>query len=221
MPAQPRRDSGGPEEIELKFEVLERTAPARLFEPGHRALAHFEPDDDVRVRSVQDIYLDTAFGRLAAAGLAARIRSEMGRHVVAVKSVTVPVVGAAHRRLEVEGPAVPTLVPDTWPVSDARILVQAAIGGEALTVIARLRQQRRSLRLRRGETIVELSLDDMEALGPPGDDTPRATRTELEAELLAGEVDYLAALGAALGELPGLAAAVGSKLEWARSHYSA
>jgi len=166
---------------------------------------------------VLDIYLDTATGRLAAAGLATRIRSEMGRHVVTVKSVTVPVVGAVHRRLEVEGPALPTLVPDTWPVSDARILVQAAIGQEPLTVIARLRQQRRTLLVRRGDTVIELSLDDLEALGLPGDDTPLGTRTELEGELLAGDAADLARLGEALAVVPGLAPASGSKLEWARS----
>ena len=57
--------------------------------------------------------------------------------------------------------------------------------------------------------------------GPPGDDRPRATRTELEGELLAGDPADLAGLGEALAAVPGLAPASGSKLDWARGFLTA
>jgi triphosphatase len=220
-PAGGGRGASDDEEIELKFEVADPAALAALFERSASVAAGFESDPEVATRSVLDIYFDTHDGRLRAAGLVARLRSEMGRHRVTLKSTARPVNGAVYRRLEVEGAALPTLVPETWPLSDARILIQAAIAGQPLEVIARLRQRRRTIVIRRREAAIELSLDDLEALplaGADGASRDRAlaTRTELEAELLSGEVDDLRDLETALAVLPALRPATQSKVEWAR-----
>lgn len=168
-------------------------------------------------RTVVDIYLDSPARALERAGLAARIRSELGRHRLTVKSRAVPLDGLRHERLEVEGPALPTLRPATWPRSAARGLVETVLGGQELEVIARLRQHRRTLPIRHGTTVVELSLDDLEALDLGQPELVVARTTELEAEVLAGDDAPVEALAAALLRLDGLRPASGSKLDWARA----
>jgi inorganic triphosphatase YgiF len=220
MPA--RSDEGtGPVEIELKFEVLDAGSLRPLFEPdvnpAPAILAGFRAVSLTSSRNVFDMYLDTASGRLRTAGLAARIRSEGGRHRLTVKSTAEPVSGAIHRRLEVEGPARPTPDPATWPPSAARDIVTAAVGRAWLRVIASIRQHRQTRLLGRGPTTVELSLDELEALAGPRDGRVLDRRIELEAELVKGELEDLEALAAALAVRSGLAAASGSKLDWARA----
>jgi inorganic triphosphatase YgiF len=209
-----------PVEIELKFEVLDAGSLRPLFEPDvdpdPAGLAGFRPLSPASSREVFDLYLDTAHGRLRAAGLAARIRSEGGRHRLTVKSTAEPVRGAIHRRLEVEGPARPTPDPATWPPSAARDIVTAAVGRAWLRVIACIRQQRQTRLLGRGPTTVELSLDKLEALAGPRDDRVLDRRVELEAELVTGDLEDLEALAAALAVRSDLVAAGGSKLDWAR-----
>jgi inorganic triphosphatase YgiF len=185
--------------------------------------AGFVRDGEARLRTVLDTYLDTADGRLRAAGLAARVRDELDEpsdphRRLTVKSLASPVIGAVHDRLELEGPAGPALEPDAWPPSGARTMVIETTRGAPLEVIARIRQRRRTLLIRRGGTSVELSLDDLEALGPVGRadaEIVLARTTELEAELLDGDVRQLDALSADLLGLGGLRAATGSKLDWA------
>ena len=179
-------------------------------------------------RTVVDTYLDTTDGRLRAAGLAARFRVAVIANdaaaadrdglpaILTVKSLARQLSGPVHDRLELEGAAVPGLDADAWPRSAARDLVVATIAGARLEAVARIRQHRRTLVVRRGRTRIELSLDDLEALRPaPGDAVVVARTTELEAELLAGDARQLDLLGAVLLRLDGLRPAVGSKLDWA------
>lgn len=194
------------------------------------------PDGDVGTRTIVDAYLDTADGRLRAAGLAARIRSSAGAVaasedpgqgcILTVKSLARSTAGPVHDRLELEGSAGDALLPGSWPRSEARALLMATIAGAPLEVIARIRQHRRTLVLRRGGARIELSLDDLEALQPavaaggglagaPGSDVVLARTTELEAELLDGPARELDLLGAVLLRLDGLRPATGSKLDWA------
>jgi inorganic triphosphatase YgiF len=178
--------------------------------------ARYVPTGEATLRELIDRYLDTADGRLGQAGLAARIRSELGRHTLTVKSAPNPVAGPVHRRLEVEGPAEPTLVPGTWPASAARSLVLAAVGDAPLIVVACLRQRRLTRTMRQDEVAIEMSLDDLEAVDGPRGAQVLGRRTELEAELVAGEPDDLAGLASWLEGRPGLAPATESKLDWAR-----
>jgi inorganic triphosphatase YgiF len=214
-------DADTPIEVELKFEVLDAAPVRALFEPapdpGLSILAGFHPVSLASTREVLDLYLDTASGRLRSAGLAARIRSEGGRHTLAVKSTAQPLSGLVHRRLEVEGPARPTPDPATWPPSAARDIVTAAVGRAWLRVVACIRQRRLTRLLGRGPTVVEFSLDELEALADPRDDRVLDRRVELEAELVKGELEDLEALAAALAVSAGLATASSSKLEWARA----
>lgn len=210
-----------PVEVELKLQVLDAEPLRPLFEPAPDPalpiLAGFHPITMTETRDVLDLYLDTASGRLRTAGLAARIRSEGGRHRLTVKSTAAPVAGSIHRRLEIEGPARPTPDPATWPPSAARDIVVAAVGRAWLRVIACIRQRRRTRQLGRGPTIVELSLDELEALADARDDRVLDRRVELEAELVKGELEDLEALAAALAVTAGLVPATGSKLDWARA----
>ncbi|HSL98150.1 MAG TPA: CYTH domain-containing protein [Candidatus Deferrimicrobiaceae bacterium] len=210
-----------PIEVELKFEVLDAASLQALFDWDPDSvltmLAGFRPVSPTTSREVLDLYLDTAGGRLRTAGLAARIRSEGGRHRLTVKSTAEPVGGAIHRRLEVEGPARPTPDPATWPPSAARDIVTAAVGRAWLRVIACIRQRRQTRLLGRGQTTVELSLDELEALAGPRDERVLDRRVELEAELVKGELEDLEALAAALAVRSGLVPSGESKLDWARA----
>ena len=160
-----------------------------------------------------DRYLDTGLndGRLFLAGMRARLREAVGGVTLAVKRRGT-LAGAITTRTELEGPATPTLEPGAWPPSAARDLLVAATAGEGLVEIAALRQRRLARNLRRGTTIVELSLDEMDALeqGRPVDH-----RVELEAELKGGPVEPLGDLATALATLDGVGPPAGSKLDFA------
>ena len=160
-----------------------------------------------------DRYLDTHLGagRLFLAGMRARLREANDGVTLTVKRRGT-VSGAITTRSEIEGPASPDLDPASWPPSSARDLLLEVAGGAPLTEIAALRQRRLVRLLRRGDTIVEISLDEMDAL-----DGDRSVdhRVELEAELKAGRADALKALAAALASIDGVRAPAGSKLDFA------
>src|SRR5262249_30095722 len=78
----------------------------------------------------------------------------------------------------------------------------------ALIEIARLRQHRLIRNVRRGDTRVELSLDELEALDG---DRVVASRWELEAELKGGDREDLRELANALSTTPGLGFPYGQK----------
>lgn len=150
------------------------------------------------VKSVSDHYLDTADKRLFQAGLACRLRNIKNRHIITLKSLT-PATGALHQRDEIEtGVKANQAEPDqpqAWEAGQAQSLVIEIIGQRPLQTLFSLHQTRHQFQVcRQGQTIIELSLDEV-ALHHPGVIDFR----ELEAELLeAGNEDLLAAFIAAL-----------------------
>jgi len=152
-----------------------------------------------------------ADGRLYLSGMRARLREAPDGVTLTVKRRGT-LAGAITTRAELEGPATTALEPAAWPASAARDLLVAATAGDSLVEIAALRQHRLVRNVRRGMTLVELSLDEMDALeqGRPVDH-----RVELEAELKRGPAAPLDDLAAALATIDGVGPPVGSKLDFA------
>jgi inorganic triphosphatase YgiF len=201
-------------EVEVKLTVTDpEQARVVLEHPVPSGLAGFGASGPVHEQVVVDRYVDTADGRLVAAGARARVRTGGAAPVLALKHHGIEEAGVTARH-EVEGPATEALDPGAWPESVARAELLALTDGAPLVEIARLRQRRWTRIVRRGSTEVELSLDELEAL-----DGERvvATRWELEAELKDGERSALEELAAALAVTPWMAPATGSKLSFALS----
>jgi len=204
-----------PVEIEVKLAVLRSAAGRALIEGPPLTLAGFTPDGPARVETVTDRYLDTALetGALRAAGLRARLRQDaVGGVVLTVKGRGIVDANGVTSRMELEGPATADLDPATWPRSAARTRVVETAGDASFVEIAAVRQRRHVRRFRRGEAVVELSLDELDALDG---EAVLDSRLELEAELKAGPAAALADLAAALARVDGLGPAAGSKLEFA------
>jgi len=207
MTTTPR--AGRPVEIELKYRVVDPTAGDRYLTADD--LVGFTPSHAVRSTQVEDRYIDTVDGALARAGFAARIRQTAKSTTVGVKSaIRRPGAGGAHRREELEGPADRTAPPRDWPASDARSLILEQCGDAPLVEVVTIRQLRRKRILERSRTAVEVSLDEVDVV----------TRSrvvgrfvELEVELVRGDEEALAEIGALLAEDRGLAPADASKLE--------
>ena len=180
----------------------------RAFE-RHR-LARFEPLAPARVVTLTDRYVDTApvGGRLQALGMRARLRSQGGTVVLAVKRGGLERAGVTVR-VELQADATPSLDPRHWPESPARDALLEAVGTEGLMEIAVLRQRRLVRLVGVGTTTVELSLDRVDAVERG---RVLARRHELEAELVDGDEAALARLGEALLHVDGITPAVGSKL---------
>jgi inorganic triphosphatase YgiF len=203
-----------PVEVEVKFGVARPELIVKLIEhPDPARLAGFEPVAEPHLDVITDRYLDTgvAEGRLFLSGMRARLREARGGVTLTVKRRGT-LAGAVTTRAELEGPATSALEPDAWPASAARDLLLAATAGARLVEIAALRQHRLVRNVRRGETLVELSLDELDALeqGQPVDH-----RVELEAELKAGPAGPLDDLAAALATIDGVGPPAGSKLDFA------
>lgn len=162
-----------------------------------------------------DRYFDTAAGdgALRAAGLRARLRISVDGVVLAVKGRAAVSAGGVATRMELEGPATDDPDPARWPASAGRQLIVETTRGAPLIEIAALRQEREVRLVRRGGSVVELSLDRLAALGARGEEL--ATRLELEAELKAGPAGALEELAHALASVDGLGPPLGSKLEFA------
>lgn len=171
------------------------------------------PLGPARSVEIEDRYLDTVGGTLRATGLVARLRTTPGGRRLTLKSLARRGVGAVHRRLELEGDAGAGEDPRGWPSSDARDRLLESIGADALATIATiatLHQRRLQRDVAVGTSVVELSLDEVEAAAPDG----RTDRwIELECELRDGSEADLAALGALLAGRPDLEPARTSKLE--------
>lgn len=206
--------AGEPREIEVKLAVaVPRTVRRLLLQPDPGRLAGFDAAGPPHVVQLTDRYLDTdpIAGRLFLKSIRARLRRE-GR----VTSLTVKRSGVETRgvttRVELEGPATRSLDPGRWPPSAARGALLEASASEPLEVIAQLRQRRLTRLLARGATVVELSLDALQAV-----DHGRvvARRHELEAELVSGDETALAELGEALLRIDGISPPLGSKLRFA------
>jgi len=206
-PAAPR-----PVEVELKYRLRDEAAGDRYLLAEE--LAGFHPISPVRSTQLEDRYLDTADGALARAGFAARLRQNAKGTTVSVKSIGRRngdgSGGATHRREELEGPADRTAGPRDWPHSDARSLILEQCGDAPLVELVTIRQLRRKRKLQLDETIVEVSLDEVDAVS-----RSRVVErfVELEVELLNGDEAALARIEAVVASDPALTPSTGSKLE--------
>jgi CHAD domain-containing protein len=202
-----------PVEIELKYRLRQAAAGDRYLAADE--IGGFHPISPVRSTQLEDRYLDTGDGALARAGFAARLRQTAKGTTVSVKSLARRGGnGGAHRREELEGPADRTAGPRDWPASDARSLILEQCGDAPLVELVTIRQLRRKRKLQSAETIVELSLDEVDAVA-----RSRVVDrfVELEVELVEGDESALEPIDAILADDPGLAISTGSKLESALS----
>jgi CHAD domain-containing protein len=198
-----------PIEIELKYRLRDEAAGDRYLAADE--LAGFAPITPVRSTQLEDRYLDTADGALARAGFACRLRQTAKGTTVSVKSLARRPDGTGlHRREELEGPADRTAGPRDWPPSDARSLILEQAGDAPLVELVTIRQLRRKRHLQSGETVVELSVDEVDAVA-----RSRVVErfVELEVELVEGDEGQLAAIDKLLAADAALAASTGSKLE--------
>ena len=201
--------AGRPTEVELKYRVSDAAAGDRYLVADE--IGGFRPVTPVRSTQLEDRYVDTADGALARAGFAARLRQSGSTTIVSVKSTTRRARnGATHRREELEGPADRTAPPADWPASAARSLILEHGGDAPLVELVTVRQLRRKRQLEAGDTLVELSLDEVDAVS-----RSRVVDrfVELEVELVAGDEAGLVEIDRVLAADPALAASSGSKLE--------
>jgi len=200
-----------PVEVELKYRIRDLVAGERYLVIG--GIGGFAAAGQMKTAQIEDRYLDTADRALARAGFAARLRQSKRGTIVSVKSTGVRAGhGIPQRREELEGPADRTLPPRDWPASDARSLILELCGDAPLVELATIRQLRRRRELRDGDTIVELSLDEVDVVVR----SQVVDRfVELEIELKRGDEARLDGLAAALASDPALGQPEGSKLETA------
>lgn len=201
-------------EVEVKLSVASpEPIRQRILDPLPELLAGFGAAGEAHLVTVLDRYLDTdaVDGRLAMAGMRARLRI-----VDTTVTLTVKRSGVLDRsvttRVELEGPATSAIDPGGWPASEARAALLEAVDGARLREIARLRQRRLTRLLARGPTIVELSLDELEALDGQH---VAGRRFEIEAELVEGDANDLEDLADALRAIVGVGEPLGSKLGFA------
>jgi inorganic triphosphatase YgiF len=148
-------------EVELKLRA-ETDEPMRaLMQAARLGPADLGPATEV---VELDRYLDTADGRLAAAGWACRLRTRHGSTRVSLKGPPQHAAGAAlHRRPEIEGPADVSQDPEQWPSSRARERLLELSGGGALVERLALRQRRvERIATIEGRRIATLSLDHVQ-----------------------------------------------------------
>lgn len=198
-----------PVEVELKYRLEHEAVGDRYLDADE--LAGFRPTTPVRSTQLEDRYLDTGDGALARAGFAARLRQTAKGTTVSVKSLgRRSGESGAHRREELEGPADRTAGPRDWPPSDARSLILEQCGDAPLVELVTIRQLRRKRKLQSDETIVELSLDEVDAVA-----RSRVVDrfVELEVELVHGDEAALDRIDAILAADEGLTPSTGSKLE--------
>jgi inorganic triphosphatase YgiF len=162
-----------------------------------------------------DRYLDTADGRLAAAGWACRLRTRSGSTRLSLKGPPQHAAGATlHRRPEIEGPADAGQPPEAWPASAARSQMLAMAGAAPLVERLALRQLRveRSASID-GRRVGTLSLDRVQV---ERDGTRHGAFLIVELELdeaALGDGFDPAPLADALLATPGLVAEPHTKLE--------
>jgi len=213
-PTARAKSAAEPQEVEVKLAVARpRTVQRLIRQPDPAQLAGFQAAGPAHVVQLTDRYLDTdpIAGRLFLKAIRARLRRERGVTTVTVKRSGVETRGVT-TRVELEGPATRSLDPGRWPPSAARTALLDASAAAPLQVIAQLRQRRFTRLLARGATVVEVSLDALQAV-----DRGRVVgrRYELEAELVRGDESALADLGEALLRIEGVSPPLGSKLRFA------
>ena len=200
-----------PIEVELKYRIRDLAAGERYLILG--GIGGFAAAGPMKTAQIEDRYLDTADRALARAGFAARLRQSKKGAIVSVKATGgrgSAIHGVPHRREELEGPADRTQGPRDWPASDARSLILELCGDAPLVELATIRQLRRRRELRDGDTLVELSLDEVDVVVRS---TVVDRFVELEVELVRGDEARLVALAATLAADPALGEAEGSKLD--------
>jgi len=196
-------------EVELKFHMTGTAAGERLIAADD--LAGFRPLAPATTIVIEDRYLDTPDGRLAAAGYAGRLRTGAEGTIITLKSLrSAGTGGALHRREEIEGPADGTAPPARWPASAAQARVLELIGDAALGDLVTIRQTRHRRDYGREEAVVELSVDDVAVIAG-GRELERFA--ELELELREGDEAALEPLADLLAEIEELIPAETSKLE--------
>lgn len=164
-----------------------------------------------------DRYLDTADGRLAAAGWACRLRERAGSTRISLKGPAAEkATGWLHRRPELEGPATPSTDPSDWPESAARALLATLSGGAPLRERVGLAQRRteRAVTLADGRRLGTLTLDRVRILAE-GRDTGELHVVELELGAEAPDEADLWDPAHALASTPGLEAEPRTKLDLA------
>lgn len=202
-------EAGRPLEVELKFRMTDAATGERLL--GASELAGFTAVEATRTAEIEDRYVDTPGGALAAAGYAGRLRRSGGAAVITLKGLRrLDDGGAVHRREELEGPAVEGQPAASWPESAARDAVSGLVGAEPLVEIARIVQTRRRRWYARGDARVEVSVDDVSVVS---DGAVVERFAELELELLEGDEAALEPLVDLLSEIEELVPAQTSKLE--------
>jgi CHAD domain-containing protein len=199
----------GAVEVELKFRMSGTGAGTRLIAADD--LAGFAALAPAATVQHEDRYVDTADGRLAAAGYAGRLRSTGAGMAFTLKSLRSGADGGAlHRREELEGPALAGVPPDEWPDSAARTAVLDLLGEAPIADLVTVRQTRLKRTYGRAGTVVELSVDDVEIVAG---ERVLDRFAELELELLEGNEAALEPLADLLAEVEELVPAESSKLE--------
>jgi CHAD domain-containing protein len=201
---------GQPVEVELKYRVTDPAAGQRLVD-GDGLGDFVATGRAAKVTEIEDRYVDTENGALAAAGFAVRLRRRGRATIVSVKSLQHDdSAGGAFKRVELEGPAHAAAPPTTWPPSDARAVVLEHAGDADLVERVTVRQRRQKRVLKAGRDRVELSLDDVDVVRGT---SIAASFVELEAELMAGDEAALGTLAELLDAERGLIRSSSSKLE--------
>ena len=201
---------GQPVEVELKYRVTDPAAGQRLVD-GDGLGDFVATGRAAKVTEIEDRYVDTENGALAAAGFAVRLRRRGRATIVSVKSLQHDdSAGGAFKRVELEGPAHAAAPPTTWPPSDARAVVLEHAGDADLVERVTVRQRRQKRVLKAGRDRVELSLDDVDVVRGT---SIAASFVELEAELMAGDEAALGTLAELLDAEHGLIRSSSSKLE--------
>lgn len=212
-PVRRTKKSAKPREVELKYLVRDLEALRSWLARGWGGALDGVEAGDERTVEVEDRYVDTAYGALAQAGFAARLRREDGGSVsVTVKSTSHdrPVTGdgatgdeddslALSQRVEVEGPADERVDPDLWPASAARELINEVREGARLRTLFTINQRRERRNLALDDGPVEVTLDWVAVF--------RGARPLASFSVL--EVEASNASGADLGRLAGLIEATG------------
>jgi CHAD domain-containing protein len=215
-PGQGSAGKGGsatrPIEVELKYRLKNLAAGERYL--GAHEIAGLRASSPTRTTQLEDRYVDTADGALARAGFAARLRVSPSGTLLTVKSTNRRNGGASHRREELEGAADRTAGPRDWPPSDARSLILEMCGDAPLVELVTVRQLRRRRELRAGDSLFELSIDEVDVVAR----SQVVDRfAELELELVHGDEARLNAVAEVLDKDAGLENVAVSKLETALS----
>jgi CHAD domain-containing protein len=201
-----------PIEVELKYRLKNLAAGERYL--GAHEIAGLRASSPTRTTQLEDRYVDTADGALARAGFAARLRVSPSGTLLTVKSTNRRNGGASHRREELEGAADRTAGPRDWPPSDARSLILEMCGDAPLVELVTIRQLRRRRELRGGDSLFELSIDEVDVVAR----SQVVDRfAELELELVHGDEARLNVVAEVLDKDAGLENVAVSKLETALS----